>query len=370
MTKRYFAIPFITFMLAACGGGGGDKAQQLQSLKQQKSEIDKQIAALEKEVGGDSVRKVKSVVITTVADTLFEHYIDVQGSIDAREDVNVYPRAQGVITAIYVKEGQQVSKGQTLAQIDDQIAKANIAEVKTQLELNTTLFEKQRRLWEQKIGSEVQYLNAKTQMEGTQRKLATLQDQLSQSKIIAPISGTVDAVIAKVGDFAGASGGSAPFRVVNGSNLKVVASVAEAYAGKVKTGDVVLIDFPDINKELRTKIGFASKTIDPLSRTIRVEIPLQTDAALRPNMIAKLRIVDYTADKAITIPVAVIQYSQGKPYVILAQGSGKNMTAKRKDIEVGRTYNDKAQVVSGLQSGDRVVTTGFQGLNDNDAIQL
>ncbi|CAL1520676.1 efflux RND transporter periplasmic adaptor subunit [Chitinophaga sp. MM2321] len=373
MTKRYFfIIPVLTVILVACGGGG-NKSEQLQQLKQEKAkfntDIDKKIAALEKEVGkSDSVVRMKDVVVAAVKDTTFEHYIDVQGSVDARENVNVSARVPGVITAIMVKEGQRVSQGQTLAQVDDQVLKANMAELRTQMELANTVFEKQKNLWAQKIGSEIQFLNAKSQKEGLERKMATLQDQQSQTRIIAPISGVVDAVIAKVGD--NAAPGAPAFRVINANNLKVTANVAEAYAGLLKTGDRVILSFPDINREIRANIGFASRTIDPLSRTIKIEVPLKADNSLRPNMIAHIRIVDYKADNAVVIPVNVIQYSSGSPYVIVAENSNGKLIAKRKNIELGRTYNDKAEIKSGLNKGDNIITIGFQGLNDNDLIKL
>lgn len=369
MIKRYFfIIPVLTVLIASCGGGG-DKAQQLEKLKQDKAALDKKIAALELEVGKkDTVARMKDVTVTEVRDTMFEHYIDVQGSVDARENVNVTTRVPGVVTAIFVKEGQQVSKGQTLAQVDDQVMRANVAELRTQMDLANTLFEKQKNLWSQKIGSEVQYLNAKNQKESLERKMATLQDQLSQTRIIAPISGTVDAVIAKLGD--NAAPGLPAFRVVNTSNLKVTASVAEKYAGLLKTGDRVILSFPDINREIRANIGFASRTIDPLSRTIQIEVPLKPDNALRPNMIAHIKIVDYTANNAIVIPVSVIQYSSGKPYVMIAEAKNGKLASQRRTIDLGRTYNDKAEIKNGLNKGDKIITTGFQGLNDNDLIKL
>jgi RND family efflux transporter MFP subunit len=359
--------------MAACGGGG-DKTAQLQQLKQEKvkynEDIDKKIAALEKELGvkDSAAQKMKDVTVEEVRDTLFEHYIDVQGSVDARENVNVSARVPGVITAIFVREGQQVTKGQTLAQIDDQVLRANMAELSTQLDLANTLYEKQQNLWSQKIGSELQYLNAKNQKESLEKKMATLRDQQSQTHIIAPITGTVDAVIAKVGD--NAAPGAPAFRVVNVNNLKVTANVAEAYAGLLKTGDAVVISFPDINKEIRSNISFASRTIDPLSRTIKIEVPLKADNTLRPNMIAHIRIVDYIAKNAVVIPVNVIQYTSGKPYVIVAQNANGKMVAQRKTIELGRTYNDRAEIKNGLAEGDKIITTGFQGLNDDDLIKL
>ncbi|WP_143310785.1 efflux RND transporter periplasmic adaptor subunit [Chitinophaga vietnamensis] len=372
MNKKYFfLIPLTTVILAACGGKV-NKEQELEKLKQEKAkyndEVDKKIAALEKSIGKvDTIAKMKDVVVADVRDTVFEHYIDVQGDIDARDNVNATSRVPGVITAIYVKEGQHVSQGQALAQVDDQVLKANVAELRTQMELANVLYEKQKNLWSQQIGSEVQYLNAKNQKEALEKKMATLEDQLSQTRIIAPISGVVDAVIAKIGD--NAMPGVPAFRVVNTNNLKVTANVAEAYAGLIKPNNPVIITFPDVNRELRTNIGFSSRTIDPLSRTITVEVPLKPDPALRPNMIARIRIIDYSANNAIVIPVGVIQYASGKPYVIVAGSNNGKMVAQRRNIEIGRTYNDKAEITSGLKAGEKIVTTGFQGLNDNDLIK-
>lgn len=366
MSKIYRPALFITMLAVACGAPSPEA--KLAELKKKEAALKQEIAKLEKETNkADSVKK-KAVVVAAVQDTLFEHYIDVQGSVDARENVNVSSKVPGIITAIHVKEGQSVSKGQALAQVDDQILRASMAELRTQQELANTMFQKQQNLWNQKIGSEVQYLNAKTQKESLERKMATLQDQMNQTRIISPISGTVDAVIAKIGD--NAAPGSPAFRVVNGSNLRVIANVAEAYAAKVKTGDQVVLAFPDIDKDVRTKIGFASKVIDPTSRTIRVEIPLQNDPSLRPNMIARLKIIDYVAPDAVVIPVNIIQYSLGKPYVVIAQNQSGKMVAKRREIEMGRTYNDKAEIKSGLKAGEQIVTVGYQGLNDNDFIQL
>ncbi|MRG48669.1 efflux RND transporter periplasmic adaptor subunit [Chitinophaga sp. SYP-B3965] len=369
MTKRYFVLPLITVILAACGGGGGNKTEELQKLKQEKSALDAKITALEKELkAGDSSVKMKTVTIAAISDTTFEHYIDIQGSVDAKENVNASAQVPGVIRAIFVREGQAVSKGQALAQVDDLVLRSGIAELQTQIDLAEIMYQKQANLWKQQIGSEVQYLNAKAAKDNLERKMSTLKDQLAQTRITAPINGTVDQVIAKVGD--NIAPGTPSFRIVNSNNLRVIANIAESFAGKVKTGDEVLLTFPDINKEQRTRIGFASKTIDPVSRTIRVEIPLNGSADLHPNMIAQLRIIDYKAKDAIVVPVSVIQYSMGKPYVLTVKGSGDKLQAVRNNIEIGRTYNDRAEIKSGLQIGDRIITSGFQGVNDNDLVKL
>ncbi|WP_126245622.1 efflux RND transporter periplasmic adaptor subunit [Chitinophaga rhizosphaerae] len=369
MNKRYFALPLIALMVA-CGGGEEKKADKLARLKTEKAKLDAEIKTLEKELkGGDSTAvKTKTVTITQVETATFEHFIDIQGDVDARENVAVSAQSPGIIKAIFVREGQSVSKGQALAQVDDQVMRASLAELQTQLDLATTLYNKQANLWRQKIGSEVQYLTAKSQKEALEKSMATMKDQINLTRIISPINGTVDQVIAKIGD--AAAPGNPAFRVVNASNLRVVANVAEAFAGKVSTGDEVEVTFPDIQQTFRTKIGFASRVIDELSRTIRVEIPIQGNKELHPNMIAQLRIVDYRAKDALVVPVNVIQYSLGKPYVLTVKGAGDKLQASRSYIELGRTYNDKAEIKSGIKPGDKIITTGFQGLNDNDFIKL
>lgn len=368
MNKRYFILPLISLMVA-CGGGEEKKPEKLARLKQEKAKLDAEIKTLEKELkAGDSTVKTKTVTIADVQTATFEHFIDIQGNVDARENVNVSAQSPGIIKAIYVREGQSVSKGQTLAQVDDQVLQSNLAQMQTQLDLATALFNKQANLWNQKIGSEVQYLTAKSQKETLEKSMAVMKNQIGLARIISPINGTVDAVIAKIGD--AASPGNPAFRVVNSKDLRVVANVAESFAGKVSTGDEVEVTLPDIQRTFRTKIGFASRVIDALSRTIRVEIPITGDKELHPNMIAQLRIVDYRAKDAVVIPVNVIQYSLGKPYVLTVKGSGDKLQAVRSHIELGRTYNDKAEIKSGLNAGDKIITTGFQGLNDNDFIKL
>ncbi|RPE13048.1 efflux RND transporter periplasmic adaptor subunit [Chitinophaga lutea] len=369
MTRKYFVLPLLTIVLAACGGGEGKPEEQIQKKKQEIAKLQQEVKELEKKTKGtDTVQKMKTVSIASITDTVFEHYIDIQGTVDARENVDVSPQVPGVIRSISVREGQAVSRGQVLAQLDDVVIRAGIAELQTQIDLARTLFNKQANLWNQKIGSEVQYLNAKSQVEGLERKMATMKEQLAQARIVSPINGTVDAVIAKLGD--AASPGVAAFRVVNSSNLRVLANVAESFAGKVKTGDEVIITFPDINKQMRTKIGFAAKVIDPVSRTIKVEVPLKGSGDVRPNMTAQMRIVDYKASNAIVVPVKVVQYSLGKPYVITVKGEGNKLQAVRRDVELGRTYNDLAEIKSGLTAGDRIITAGFQGVNDNDPVKL
>lgn len=362
--RHIFSIAFV-ILLASCGGKSTDKKDELESLKKERAEIDFKIAKLEKEIGTSSQAAVsKEVSVFDVSETPFKNFVEVQGEVDAEENVQVTPEAAGVVSAVFARIGQNVSRGQVLAQIDDKVLHQNIAELQTQLQLANTLFQRQKNLWDQKIGTEVQYLNAKTQKESAERRIATLKSQASMYKIKAPISGTIDAMDVRVGQavMPGVSG----IRIINASNLKVKAQVAESYAARVNQGDEVTIIFPDVPDTLQTKLSFASKTIDPISRSFNVEIKLPSKRAFRPNMLAVLKIVDYKNDKALTVPINSIQKAESGDYVLVAEG-GK---AKRKNIQTGKVSEGRAEVLSGLKAGDKVIVAGIQNLNDGDPVKF
>lgn len=357
---------FVTVLfLVSCAGKSTDKKAELDKLKKERTEINSRIAALESEIGTTSApTEAKEVSVVEVSEGSFRNYVEIQGKVDAEENVQVTPEAAGVVTTVYANVGQSVRRGQVLAQIDDKVLNQNLAELQTQYQLANTLFQRQKNLWDQKIGTEVQYLNAKTQKEGAERRIATLRSQASMYKIKAPISGTIDEMNLKVGQavMPGASG----IRIINTSNLKVKAEVAESYAARVNQGDEVSIIFPDVPDTLQTKLSFASKTIDPVSRSFNVEVKLPSKRSYRPNMLAVLKIVDYKNDQAITIPVNSIQKAESGDYVFIAEG-GK---AKRVSIESGKVSEGKAEVLSGLKPGDKVITAGIQDLNDGDIVKF
>jgi membrane fusion protein, multidrug efflux system len=362
--KQLFLIALVVF-LASCGGKSTDKKSELDALKKKRTELNNKIAALEAEIGTTGVPEAaKEVSVYQVVASTFKNFVEVQGKVDAEENVQVTPEAAGVVTRVYAKVGQNVSRGQVLAQIDDKVLDQNLAELQTQLQLANTLFQRQKNLWDQKIGTEVQFLNAKTQKESVERRIATLRSQASMYKIKAPISGTVDAMDVKVGQavMPGVSG----IRIVNASNLKVKAQVAESYAARVNQGDEVSVIFPDVPDTLQTKLFFASKTIDPVSRSFNVEIKLPSKRTYRPNMLAVLKIVDYKNENALTVPINSIQKAESGDYVFIAE----NGKAKRVSIQTGKVSEGKAEVLSGLQSGDKVITAGIQDLNEGDIIKF
>lgn len=364
--KAIYAIALIMF-LASCGSDQPkDKKTELEQLKKQRTELNAKIDKLQAELGKEqSTVEARDVTVSTVNETVFRNFLEVQGKVDAEDNVEITPEVPGSVTAIFVKVGQQVSKGQVIAQLDDKVLSQSVAQLQTQLELATTVFNRQKNLWDQKIGTEVQYLTAKSQKEGLQRQLSGLQSQAAMSKIKSPVSGTVDAMDLKVGQSV-APGQPTGIRIVNANKLKVVALVAETYTGRVNQGDEVEVSLPDVPDSLQAKISFAAKVIDPVSRGFNVEVKLPSNKSFRPNMVAVLKIVDYKNDKALIVPVNSIQRSETSEYVFLAI----NGKAKRTNIKTGKVSDGKAEVLSGLKPGDQVITAGFQDLNDGDAVKL
>lgn len=362
MKRVLFLVAIAT--LAACNKPK-DKKAELAELKKQSTELDAKIAKLQSEIGStDATTNSKEVAVFEVEETNFKNYLEIQGKIDAEENVQVNPQAQGVVTAVYASIGQAVSKGQVLAQIDDNVLNQNIAELQTQIDLATNLFNRQKNLWDQKIGTEVQYINAKTQKEATQRRMATLRSQISLYKIKSPINGTIDAMDLKVGQ--AVAPGMSGIRVINASNLKAKALVAETYAGRVNQGDEVKIIFPDVQDSLNTKINFASKTIDPASRSFEIQIKLPANKKYRPNMLAVLKIVDYQNTKALVIPVAAIQKSENGDFIFIAE----NGIAKKIIVKTGKTYAGKVEILSGIKAGNKVITIGAQDLSEGDSVKI
>jgi len=360
--------------LAACGGDDNSlagKQAELTKLKSEQTETEAKIKALESEIGTldtTAVREDRAVAVTVspVMSENFKHYVEVQGSVDAKNTVMVSPKSGGVLTAVLIKEGDNVRQGQTIARVDNSIMQESIAEVKNQLSLANTVFEKQSRLWEQKIGTEIQYLQAKNNKESLEKKIATLNTQLGQSNIAAPISGVVDQVIAKVGEMA--APGMPVARVVNLSNLKIVAKVSDSYVATVKKGDEVIVKFPDLDQEYTARITFVSTTVDPLSRTFRIEANLPSTNSIKPNMLATVQINDATKKDALVIDQNVVQNTENGTVVYVAENEGGKKVAKSRVVKTGLSYNGKIEIMAGLKAGDQLITQGYQDVADGQAV--
>lgn len=371
--NKFVIIFSAGLLLSACNGGSGtDKAKELEDLKKQEAELKTKIETLEKELlasdTSGTMRHSKTVLLTNMQPASFAHYIELQGKVDAEENLAVSAKMAGVVSKISVKPGDAVRAGQVLAELDNGVMAQGVEEVKTALAFATSLYAKQKNLWEQKIGTEVQYLSAKNNKESLEKKLATMNEQLEMSQLKSPINGIVDAVDIKLGQ--ALMPGLPAVRVVNMASLKVKADAAESYASKIKKGQKVKIDFPDLKMTVESEISHAARVINPLTRTFGIEASLGENGDYHPNMLAVIKVADYTNDSSMVVPVNVVQHSDDGSYIFIAQKSAKGMVAKKVMIQTGYTYNSRIEIISGIAAGDQVITTGFQDLNDGDSVQL
>jgi len=366
-----FAAILTAAILAACSAASpDDKKAELAKLKEQQADITKQIQKLESEIAKtnpDSAKvKAKQVNVAELAPRKFDYFVQTQGSVEAEDNIQISSKTAGVVTAVFVTEGDAVSKGTALAQIDNSIILRNIEGLKAQLELANTVYERQKNLWDQKIGTEVQYLQTKTNKESLEKQLASLQEQNSMTRITAPFGGTVDEVTVKVGQ--NIAPGMPAARIVNTSNLKVKAKVSEAYVTNIKKGNKVTVSISELGKEITGNVTFVGKTIDPLSRTFPVEVKLPSDASLRPNMTGVVRVIFHTEPAAIVVPVNVVQTINDEKVVFVSETNGNTTVARKKVVTIDGVYDNFAPV-EGLKAGDKIVSFGYQGLNDGQVIK-
>lgn len=377
--NKLISLSLAVIFLASCGGGKSNdklsaKKNTLDSLKKEYSKLGDKIKSLEDEIAElDSSKKNSGTLVTL--DTLklnsFSHYVEVQGKVESEQNVGVSAQMPGSVTSILVTKGQSVSKGQILATTDASVIESSIEVVKTNLAFATTMFDKQNNLWKQGIGTEVQFLQAKSGKETLENQLATLQSQLEMTKIKSPINGTVDDIMSKIGEMV--APGFPAFRIVNLSNMKVTADVAEAYAGKIHAGDEVVLSFPDMGKEITKNITSVGRVIDPNKRSFGIEIKLSAaeQEFFNPNMVAVVKVKDYTAKEVISIPVNLVQNSDDGDFVFISgkNEKGKSIALKTK-IQTGLSYGGNVEVKNGLKEGDTIITAGFEDLNDKQEISL
>jgi membrane fusion protein (multidrug efflux system) len=368
-------------LLAACGSGTvqkGDpleaKKAELAKLKDQQDKLNKDISTLETEIGKlDSSAmpgaKAKLVALTAMAPTSFTHYIDLQGNVDANDVSYVAPRngTGGVVTAVYVKQGDHVRKGQMLLKLDDALPRTQLANAQTQLSYAKDLYQRRKNLWDQKIGTEVDLINAKNNVDMAENQIKLIQEQLDFTNVTADIDGTVDNITVKVGEMFGA--GQQQIRIVNTDNLKVVVQVPEIYQQRVKVGTPVKIALPGIeNKTITGTVHVAGKVIDPGSRSFSAEIRIPGSSNIRANQVAVVKLEDYSATNVITIPVNTVQSDEKGKYVMLGVKENGKLVAHKRNVTIGQLYGDKIEVTSGLQVGEELITDGFQGLYEGQSL--
>ena len=388
-----FLMILLVAFISSCGDTNKnslkDKKAQLEKLKADKEKLDNKIADLQKDIaktdtGTVVAVKPKLVALTTIQTGDFKHYLELQGSVDAKNISYITPTGQGgQIKAIYVKQGDKVHKGQLILKLDNAVAVENVAAVKqqmgsikAQLDLAKSVYERQSNLWAQHIGTEVQLLQAKTnvetlqnQLKAVQAQVATAREQADQANVYSNVNGTVDDITAHVGEtFNGNPLTGGYIKIVNETDLKITVTVPENYAGKVTKGSKVIVQVPDVNKTFDSEISFISQTIGTTTRGFTAEIKVPAGMNLRPNQIAMVKILDYSAPNSIAIPVNTLQTGENGKYVLLAAKEGNQLVAKKRDVTIGELYGDNIEIKSGLQPGDQLISDGFQGLFDGQPI--
>ena len=359
--------------LSACSS---DKKAQLSKLKDQQAALTEQIKTLEKELKAENPEvlnadEFKFVGLTETKATEFDHFIRVQGKLDGDQNAAVFAEAMGSVSSKYADVGQKVVKGQVLAQIDDKQFRSQLEGLESQYKLASDIFDKQTRLWEQKIGSEVQYLQSKTSKEALDRQISSLREQIGKFQIKSPISGTIEECNIKVGGVVSPDPRLAAYRVVAFKNLKVTAEVSEAYSSRIQVGDRLIVLFPDINKSVEATVDFVSKYINPVNRTFLIETKITEGIQdMKANMIAIIQVNDYHSDNSILVPMNIIQTDQVGSYVYVVHPKDKYNVAVKQPVELGNSYNGVAEVIKGLSEGDRVISVGFQELIDGDYIRF
>lgn len=378
------------FILAACGTKSTDSAEltakkkQLEDLKKQQTEIGNNIAKLEAEVlkmdPSSKVEKSKLVVIAPIATEKFTHYIDLQGKVDAVNISYITPRGGGgQVRELYIKKGDNVSKGQLILKLDDALVKQSLVaaqqglqSIKTQLAFAKNLYQKQQNLWAQNIGTEIQFITAKNNVENLENQLKSAeeqikvtQEQMKFTSVYSDVNGVADDVNVRVGEL---FAGPGQIKVVNTTDLKITTQIPENYANRVGVGTTIQISLPDINRTLEAKIGVAGKIIDPNSRSFYVEAKIPYDKNFRPNQIALVRVQDYQADNAVTIPINTLQNDEKGRFVMVAASENGKLVARKRVVVAGELYGNKLEVKSGLKAGDVLIVEGHQSLYDGQLI--
>lgn len=368
--KSFFQVILVLIILYSCSG---NKTESLDKLTRERAALDEKITALKNEkISKDSLdpAKFKLVGITEVKPDVFNHYIKVQGRLDGDQNVAVYADVPGTIKAKYADAGQKVTKGQVLAQIDDEQYRLQLENLKTQYKFASDMYEKQKRLWDQKIGSEVQFLQSQTNKESLEQQISVLEQQIEKFKIKAPVSGTIEESNIKAGSVVSPDPRVPAFRVVAFKELTVKADVSETYSASIKKGDKVIVRFPDLDSQVESVVDFVSGYIDPVNRTFQLETNIDNSLpGMKANMVAVVNVNDYHSDNSITIPMNVILKDLNGSYVYVVREKDKFTAAFRQPVVIGRTYNGIAEITEGLKPSSRVITTGFRELIDGEYVR-
>ncbi len=385
--KHIYQILIITLLVASCSEGKKNTVESaldsnnVETMRQKRGELvnsqqalNDQIKLLDEKIKTmDTAKNVPLITTLKITPEVFAHVLELQGNVTTKNLLTVTAEYNGILTNVYVTEGQKVSKGQILAKIDDGGLSQQLSQLKIQSELARTTFERQKRLWDQKIGSEIQFLQAKSTFESQQQSVNQLEQQIAKTTVRAPFTGTIDDVITEQGSVV-AAGQTPLMRIVNLDDMYIETEVPERYVADVTKGKSVTVDIPVLGKTMETKIRQASDFINPANRTFKAEIEVPNkEKSIKPNLTARLKINDYTSENALLIPQSVIsENAEGEQYVYIvtekdANGMGK---AKRVIIETGRTQGDIIEVLNGLEAGAEIIKEGARSVRDGQAVEV
>lgn len=385
--KKIYPIIILALILTSCGTDNKKSVEDviatnnLKEIRAKKDqviskqiEIVAQLKQLDSKIDElDKTKKNPLVSTFTLKEEVFNHYLELQGNVSTKNLLVIYPEFAGILSSVYVKEGQRVSKGQTLAKIDDGGLSQQLAQLQIQTDLAKTTFERQERLWNQNIGSEMQYLQAKSNFEAQQQVVKQMQIQLDKTIVKAPFSGTIDDVISEQGSVV-IPGQSQLMRIVNLDNMYIETDVPESYITSVIKNKNVIVEFPVLGKTIDATIRQAGNYINPANRTFKVEIAVPNkDKAIKPNLTAKLKINDYTNEKAILIPQSIIsEDSKGEQYVYFIIDKKENNlgVVKKAIIQTGKTQGDVIEVLSGIENGMEIINEGAKRVEEGETVEI
>lgn len=382
--KHSLKLIAIGFMMiaVACGSGNNNmdaKKAGLEKLKKQALELNAQIATLEKDIekaGGKEKVSAALVMVAPIVNQEFNHFIEIQGKVESESVSFITPRAGGgQVKAIFIKRGDRIKKGQLILQLDNSLIKQsaaaasqNLETVKVQAALAKSVYEKQKNLWEQNIGSEIQLMTAKTnadasasQLKAVTEQFGMVKDQLAYTSVYSDVDGVAEEVNVKVGEL---FGGAGQIKVVNTDKLKLTSLVPENYAGKIKVGTETTLVFPDIQKTVEAKIAVVGTVIDPLNRSFFIEAKLPIDKNFRTNQLVLVKIKDYSKKNAIIIPINLIQNDEKGKFIYVAANENGNLVARKRAVTIGEFYSNNIEILAGLTAGEQMITEGYQSLFD------
>jgi membrane fusion protein, multidrug efflux system len=391
----------LVLLIAACGsstkdkkGEAGDLKVKLEKLKKEKNGLDAQIRQVEEQLAKadpSSAQAQKLVSVDTITIHDFTHFIELQGKIDADNVAYVAPAGQGgIVKAVYVKSGSRVSKGQAILKLDDALARQAVVGaqqqagvLKARLSQAETIYERYQNLWKQNIGTEINVINAKAEVDALQSQLRAAeaqvrmaQEQANQSNVTAQISGVIDQMNVKVGEFFSPQTAANPqagqqIKIVNNSSIKMVTEVPENYGARIKKGDAVEVIVPGSGKPpYKSTISVVGAAVNPTSRSFNTEAKLPADPILKPNQLATMRILDYEAKAAVTVPINVVQSDEKGKYVYVAEKSGDKIIVRKKIVVAGESFNGVMEIKSGLAAGDVIITEGYQTVYDGQSVSV